>query len=148
MKNIQTFDEFLNESLNSSSKVFIQQNSLWISYKPNSGSTTQIKGNPDEFNGYFTNNEEDEEHYNSDVNVLIEWSKLNKPEVKKSNSVSNYVLYKIPCWWGYKDHHELSIWGGDIKPEYYIWLSITTMKNGMSLVDLFKTKQHALGFLK
>lgn len=144
MKNIQSFEEFINESLNSTSKVFIQQNSLWISYQPNSGSTTQIKGNPDEFRGYFTNDEKDGEHYDNDVNALIEWSASNKPEVKKSN----YVVHKIPCWWGYKDHHDLSIWGGDIKPEYYVWLSITTMKNGISLVGLFKTKQQALAFLK
>lgn len=145
MKNIQSYDEFILESsFIAKSNVFIQQNTLWVAHRPNSGNTTQIKGDPDKFRGYWSSDQNDTKHYAYNAANIADWSNWNKPV----STGKNWKLYKISAWWGYKDQIELDIWGGDNKPDYFIWLGVVKMQNGESLIHLFSTKREALGFLK
>ena len=145
MKNLQSYDEFILESsFSAKSNVFIQQNTLWVAHRPNNGTTTQIKGDPDKFRGYWSTDHIDTEHYDFNATEIADWSHWNKPV----STGKNWKLYKIPAWWGYKDQTELDIWGGYIKPDYFIWLGVVKMQNGESLIHLFGRKQEALGFLK
>lgn len=140
MTNLPSFNEFLNESVNND-KVYIQQNTLWVSYSPNSGRTTQIKGDPDKFRGFFSN-ETTDEHYDGIVDKLLDWAKKETPLVKKSTS----SLYKIPAYWKYSDTNDLSVWNGDKKPDYFLWMLISTNAK-YSIVNFFKTKQEAVAFI-
>ena len=140
MKNIPTFEEFLNESIQQD-KVYIQQNTLWVSYNPGSGITTQIKGDPDKFRGFFTDKKGDD-HYDDIVSKIIDWSKKETPEAKKGGT----SLFKIPCYWGYKSARELSIWGGEIIQDYFLYMLVQTMGSGDTVINFFKTKKEALAF--
>lgn len=144
MINIPTFKEFLNESIQTD-KVYIQQNTLWCSYSPGSGVTTQIKGDPEKFRGFFTNKKGDD-HYDSIVDKILEWSKKEKADIKKGGT----SLFKIPCYWGYKSARDLSIWAGDLdpdyQPDYFLWMLVQTMGSGDTIINFFKTKREALSF--
>ena len=140
MKNIPTFEEFLNESIQNE-KVYIQQNTLWYSYSPGSGITTQIKGDPDKFRGFFTDKKGDD-HYDFIVSKILDWSKKEKSEVQKGGT----SLHKIPAYWGYKSNRDLSIWGGEITPDYYLYMLVQTMGSGDTIINFFKTKKEALAF--
>jgi hypothetical protein len=124
-------------------KIFIQQNTLWVGWNPNSGTTTQIKGDPTKFRGYWTDRRTDS-HYDFNVSRILDAVKHQTPDVSK-NGVR---IYKIPAWWGYSDANDYTIWGGDKKPEYYIWLYIGKIGNDESVVHLFKTKSEAVAFIK
>lgn len=140
MNNIPTFEEFLNESIQNE-KVYIQQNTLWVAYSPGSGITTQIKGDPDKFRGFFTD-KKDDDHYDFIVSKILNWAKIEKPEDKKGGT----SLYKIPCYWGYKSARDLSIWEGEINPNYFIFMLVQIMGSGDTIINFFKTKKEALAF--
>lgn len=123
-------------------KVYIEQNTLWVSHRPDSGTTTQIKGDPDKFRGYWTD-KVDDDHYDYNARRIVDWANSQTPIVRKSSM----SLYKIPGYWGrIGDAENLSIWGGDKKPNYYIWLYVGKIANGNNVVSLFKTKSEALAF--
>lgn len=140
MKNFKSYSEFLNESTQNE-KVYIQQNTLWLSYSPGSGITTQIKGDPDKFRGFFTDKKGDD-HYDFIVSKIIDWSKKEKPDTKKGGT----SLFKIPCYWRYKSARDLSIWAGDLDPDYYLYMLVQTMGSGDTVIGFFKTKKEALAF--
>ena len=124
-----------------SDKVYVQQNTLAVYYRPNSGSTTQFKGDPDKFRGYFTDKHNDN-HYDHNVEKIIDWSKSQTAIVKKGNT----GLYKIPAYWGYSEAKDLSIWGGNKTPDYYLWMLLQTMDSGDTVISFFKTKNEALAY--
>lgn len=140
MKKFQKYNEFVNESV-FSEKVFIQQNQLWVAHSPGSGMTTQIKGDPDKFRGYFTDKQGDE-HYDYNVKLILRWSKNEKPISKKDGT----SLFKIPCYWQYKEQKELSVWGGDIQPDYFLFMLVQTMGSGDIIIGFFKTQREANAF--
>lgn len=134
---IKNFEQFTNESVEGPA-VYVQQNNLWWATSPGSGMTTYIKGDPDKFRGYFTN-DPGEVTYDYNVNNILKWSRT-QPSISSKN-----LLYKIPAYWGYKDASELSVWGGSIKPDYFLYLLLSTYRDKF-ILSLFKTKKEALDF--
>ena len=137
MKKLKIFEDY-----NPKDVVYIQQNTLWTSYSPGSGMTSQIQGDPDKFRGFLTNKQGDD-HYDYNVENILKWA--NQQEGLKIKDGS--TLYKIPCYWGYKPQRELSIWGGEILPDYYLWMLISKASD-YYVVNFFKTKQEAINFAK
>jgi len=132
----------INEDWNPTDVVYIQQNSLWTSYSPGSGMTTQIAGDPYKFRGYLTDKQGDD-HFDSNVANIAKWADKQEGIKVKDGT----TLFKIPCYWGYKPQRDLSIWGGNVNPDYYLWMSFTKAPN-YNLINFFKTKNEALGFHK
>lgn len=130
------------EDYNQKDIVYIQQNTLWTSYSPGSGMTTQIAGDPDKFRGYLTDKQGDD-HFDSNVGNIVKWADQQEGLKIKEGS----TLYKIPCYWGYKPQRDLSVWGGDVQPDYYLWLLLVKAPN-YNLVNFFKTKNEAINFTK
>ena len=122
-------------------KVYVQQNTLAVYYRPNSGTTTQLKGDPDKFRGFFTD-KRDDSHYDHNVVRILDWTKSNPAIVKKGGT----SLYKIPAYWGYTEAKDLSVWGGSKTPDYYLWMLVQTMGSGDTIINFFKTKSEALAF--
>jgi len=149
MKNIPTFEEFLNESSLKNDQVYFQQNTLWYSWSPGSGITKQIKGDPDKFRGYITD-KKDDSNFDGIAENIVKWSIENK-HLSHFKSMSKF-LFKIPCWWGYKSARDLSIWAGDLdpdyQPDYFLWMLVSVMGSGNSIINFFKTKQEAVNFSK
>lgn len=138
MKKLKIF-----ENSNSGDVVYIQQNTLWVSYNPGSGKTTQIAGDPDKFRGFWSSDSNDS-HYDSNVENIEKWAETQEGVKVKDGC----TLHRIPCYWGYgKEARDLSVWGGDVKPDYLIWLALIKTPN-YSLVHLFRTKTEAIGFIK
>lgn len=142
MKKFQSYSEFINESFYDTKKVYIQQNTLWVAHSPGSGSTTQIKGDPDKFRGYFTNKAGDE-HYDGSVSMLTVWADTDRSYISKKGKTS---LHKIPCYWGYKNPSDLSIWGGEIQPDYFLFMLVQTIGTGDTIIGFFKTQREANAF--
>lgn len=149
MEHIQKFKEFLDESqqryefhrdqyIEKAPVVYIQQNYLWWSWSPDSGVTTHIKGDPDKFRGYFTNDPK-ESTWDINVDNILKWSRTQK------SIAPRVLLYKIPAYWGYKGAYELSVWGGSVQPDYYLYMLLSTYRDKF-ILSLFKTKKEALAF--
>jgi len=141
MNTFQKFNEFLNESKDNDT-VYFQQNTLWIAYNPGSGITKQIKGDPDKFRGFFSSDNTDTEHYDFIVEKILEWSKYETPIFKKKRS----AIYKIPAYWGYGETRELSVWGGEKNPDYFLYMLISTT-DSYSIISFFKREQEAISFI-
>lgn len=119
---------------------------LWSSYASGSGTTTLIK----KWNTFYTDKSGDS-HYDDIVRHIVGWSKNNKPVVKGTNG----NVYKIPFYDSitYSDQHntrQLSIWGGNIKPKGYVWLTVQKFGEGSkhNIVSLFKNKNEATAWVK
>jgi len=156
VQNFRDFNESYGHSYNSYYKhnpsndttpvVYIQQNTLWYSWNPGSGITTKIKGDPDKFRGYFTNDPNDETMSNIETNIddivnyIAKWSK-SQPSVK-----SGLLLYKIPAYWGLKEPSELSVWDGPVKPDYFLFMLLSTFGKNGYIINFFKTKNEAIVF--
>ena len=88
-------------------KVYMLNGMLWLSYSPNSGQTTRIRGR-----GWITDKSGDK-NFDSGVKGFVKWSKTQKPISKKTASNGSKVsLFKIPEYTG-GDAAEYDIWGGD-----------------------------------
>jgi hypothetical protein len=144
MKNIKTFEGFLNETL-SGDVVYIHQNTLWCSWAISSGVTAQIPGNPDEWRGFFKNFDGglSSGTYHSIVDDIAKWALKQKSEVKKNGA----TLHKIPAYWQKGSNSDLSIYGGGIKPDYYLYMLVQRLTNNRVIISFFKTKKEAVAFL-
>jgi hypothetical protein len=76
-------------------KVYMLNGMLWLSYSPNSGRTTRIRGR-----GWITDKSSDK-NFDSGVKGFVKWSKTQKPISKKTASNGSKVsLFKIPEYSG------------------------------------------------
>ena len=142
MKSLQTYDEFLNERYKGgkSDQVFIQNQALWVSHWPGSGSTTEFHEDPARFRGYKSNDLSDNKHFDSNVTKILKWAKDVKPLDKKDKT----SLYKIPVYPPFKNHEDFTVWGGDVKPTHFIFMLIATGGNNITYLNFFKTRKEAL----
>lgn len=125
-------------------QVYIQGNTLWWSYAPDSGFAVPLK----DLKSYYTD-KSDHKNFDAIVRRIVKWSKKNKP-LKMSKSKSR-LLYKIPVYEsgrlvGY-DASKLSIWGGIEKPKTYYYMVIIEEQD-YHIIHFFKTKGEALWWIK
>ena len=122
-------------------KVFIQSGELWISRSTGSGSTTRIRGRG------FISDKKGSKNYDSDAGEFAKWAKLNKAVKKqKQHDGSMLYLFKIPEYIRGLDSRDLSIWGGEVKPNKWVYLMISAGK--INVVTVFYSKQEALSWFK
>ena len=121
-------------------KVYILNGMLWISYSPNSGRTTRIRGR-----GWITDKSGDK-NFDSGVKGFVKWSKTQKPISKKTASNGSKVsLFKIPEYSG-GDAKEYTIWGGDEKPKKFNFLLISVGKK-IDVISVFHRKAEAMSWI-
>jgi len=127
-------------------KILVQGEELWVSYLPGAGTTTNIKRK-----SYITDKQGDS-HYDWLVKDIVKWSESNKPMKKNKKG----KVYKLPHY-SYSQARNLNsyqavppseydIWGGDIKPDNYMYMVIVPQK--YTVVSFFKNKNEALSWLK
>lgn len=131
-------------------KVYFQKDTLWYAHSPGSGITAQIK-DPLHFKGFITDKKNDD-NYDFSADRIIDWSKTEAPVARKGGT----SLYKIPYYASYRStsdgytprpgESELSVWGGKIQPDAYVWMLVQKMGSGDTVIGFFKTKQEAIGF--
>ena len=128
----------LNEA--KSEKVYMLNGMLWLSYSPNSGQTTRIRGR-----GWITDKSGDK-NFDSGVKGFVKWSKTQKPISKKTASNGSKVsLFKIPEYTG-GDAAEYDIWGGDEKPKKWNFLLISIGKK-INVISVFHRKAEAMSWI-
>ena len=129
------FKNFVNEA--KEHQVYFCSNELWISSGQGSGMTSQFP----KIERFITNKSGDKT-YDSNVDRLVKWSKVEKPFKKQANSkmyeISEYPLTRMG--------QTYDIWGGDVKPIGKLYLIIDT--GTISVVNLFKSKNEATAWLK
>ena len=116
-------------------KVYVLNGMLWISYSPNSGQTTRIRGR-----GWITD-KSDSKNFDSGVRLYVKWAKQNKP-IKKSKTQK---LFKIPEFDG-GDAKEYTIWGGDEKPKKWVYLLVATGKK-INVITVFHSRGEAMSWI-
>ena len=121
-------------------KVYMLKGMLWLSYSPNSGQTTRIRGR-----GWITDKSGDK-NFDSGVRGFAKWSKTQKPISKKTASNGSKVsLFKIPEYTG-GDAAEYDIWGGDEKPKKFNFLLISVGKK-IDVISVFHRKAEAMSWI-
>ena len=121
-------------------KVYMLKGMLWLSYSPNSGQTTRIRGR-----GWITDKSGDK-NFDSGVKGFVKWSKTQKPISKKTASNGSKVsLFKIPEYTG-GDAKEYTIWGGDEKPKKWNFLLISIGKK-IDVISVFHRKAEAMSWI-
>ena len=135
---------YIKESINEATgkeKVFVQSGELWISRSTGSGSTTRIRGRG------FISDKKGSKNYDSDAAQFAQWAKSNKAVKKqKQHNGSIMYLFKIPEYIRGIDSRDLSIWGGEVKPNKWIYLMVSAGK--INVVTVFDSKQEALSWFK
>jgi len=116
-------------------KVYVLNGMLWISYSPNSGQTTRIRGR-----GWITD-KSGSKNFDSGVRLYVKWAKQNKP-IKKSKTQK---LFKIPEFDG-GDAKEYTIWGGDEKPKKWLYLLVATGKK-INVITVFHSRGEAMSWI-
>ena len=131
-------EELLNEA--KEEKVYMLKGMLWLSYSPNSGQTTRIRGR-----GWITD-KSGHDNFDSGVRGFAKWSKTQKPISKKTASNGSKVsLFKIPEYTG-GDAKEYTIWGGDEKPKKWNFLLISIGKK-IDVISVFHRKAEAMSWI-
>ena len=121
-------------------KVYMLKGMLWLSYSPNSGQTTRIRGR-----GWITD-KSGHDNFDSGVRGFAKWSKTQKPISKKTASNGSKVsLFKIPEYTG-GDAAEYDIWGGDEKPKKWNFLLISIGKK-IDVISVFHRKAEAMSWI-
>ena len=121
-------------------KVYMLKGMLWLSYSPNSGQTTRIRGR-----GWITD-KSGHDNFDSGVRGFAKWSKTQKPISKKTASNGSKVsLFKIPEYTG-GDAKEYTIWGGDEKPKKWNFLLISIGKK-IDVISVFHRKAEAMSWI-
>ncbi len=122
-------------------KVYMLNGMLWLSYSPNSGRTTRIRGR-----GWITD-DSSLKNFDSGVKDLAKWSKYQKPIKKKTASNGSKVsLFRIPEYSGGRAE-EYDIWGGDEKPKKWLYLLIATGKK-INVISVFHSKGEAMSWIR
>ena len=128
----------LNEA--KSEKVYMLNGMLWLSYSPNSGRTTRIRGR-----GWITD-KSSEKNFDSGVKGFAKWSQYQKPIKKKTASNGSKVsLFRIPEYTG-GDAKEYDIWGGDEKPKKWRYLLVSLGKK-INVISVFRSKAEAMSWI-
>jgi hypothetical protein len=121
-------------------KVYMLNGMLWLSYSPNSGRTTRIRGR-----GWITD-KSSEKNFDSGVKDLAKWSKYQKPIKKKTASNGSKVsLFRIPEYTGGRAE-EYDIWGGDEKPKKWRYLLVSLGKK-VNVISVFHSKGEAMSWI-
>ena len=122
-------------------KVYLLKGMLWLSYSPNSGRTTRIRGR-----GWITD-DSSLKNFDSGVKDLAKWSKYQKPIKKKTASNGSKVsLFRIPEYSGGRAE-EYDIWGGDEKPKKWLYLLVATGKK-INVISVFHSKGEAMSWIR
>jgi hypothetical protein len=116
-------------------KVYVLNGMLWISYSPNSGQTTRLRGR-----GWITD-KSDSKNFDSGVRLYVKWAKKNKP-IKKSKTQK---LFKIPEFDGGRAE-EYTIWGGDEKPKKWLYLLVATGEK-INVISVFHSRAEAMSWI-
>jgi len=127
--------DILNESKD---KVFVKDNSLWVSYNPGSGKTTPMKDK------MFITSKSGDSHFDSNALDIKKWSKENKAVLV--NKISR--VHKIPVYSLRTHSKDLSVWGGTTTPSSFIYMLVATETNGNVVVSFFKKRNEVLNFIK
>ena len=131
------------ESINEATgkeKVFVQSGELWISHSTGSGRTTRLRGR-----GYFTDLKGNK-NYDSDAKEFAIWATKNKPIKKKKSSTGSIVtLFKIPEYGRGVDAKDLSIWGGEVKPNKWNYMVVSSGK--INVIMVFDNKPEAMSWI-
>ena len=121
-------------------KVYMLNGMLWLSYSPNSGRTTRIRGR-----GWITD-KSSEKNFDSGVKGFAKWSQYQKPIKKKTASNGSKVsLFKIPEYSG-GDAKEYDIWGGNEKPKKWRYLLVSLGKK-INVISVFHSKAEAMSWI-
>ena len=130
-------------------KIYIEGNTLWSSYAPDSGNTRRLKGND-----YITT-KKDDKNFDTIATHMMDWSNQETP-LKKTSKGS---LYKIPVYSrtdlktdatihsSHKTARNYSIWGGRVEPMGHMWATIIPEQD-YYLISFFKKKNEALYWIK
>lgn len=120
-------------------KVFMQNGFLWISWSTGSGSTTRMRGR-----GFVTDKKGDK-NFDSDATQFAQWAKKNKPIKKqKQHNGSIMYLFKIPEYIRGIDSRDLSVWGGEVKPNKWVYLMVSSGK--INVITVFHSKAEAMSW--
>jgi len=128
-------------------KIYFEKHSpksyqFWFSWSPNSGKSSYM----DMIKPPYKTNKSGDSNFDGDVDEIVsDWSSQNKP-VKKIGDTS---IFKIPVY-QYEPHstaRRLEVWGGDIKPIEYVYMSVDSNKT-ITVIGFFKTLKEAVVFKK
>ena len=121
-------------------KVYMLKGMLWLSYSPNSGRTTRIRGR-----GWITD-KSGHKNFDGGVKELAKWSTYQRPITKKTASNGSKVsLFKIPEYSG-GSAKEYTIWGGDEKPKKWLYLLVSIGKK-INVISVFRSKGEAMSWI-
>ena len=121
-------------------KVYMLNGMLWLSYSPDSGQTTRVRGR-----GWITD-KSGHKNFDSGVKGFAKWSKTQKPIKKKTASNGSKVsLFKIPEYSG-GSAKEYTIWGGDEKPKKWVYLLVSIGKK-INVISVFHSKAEAMSWI-
>lgn len=146
MKSLQ---EHLSESLNEakeSDKIYVDNfGAFWLAYSPGSGTTNYAYSRGIK----SVTNVKDDKHADADFcDGFIEATKKMKPHRKKKEEFSEIELFKIPVYNKPAYAENYDIWGGDIKPNKFIYVSWVKYGKKMEgkIIHFFETLREANGF--
>ena len=121
-------------------KVYMLNGMLWLSYSPDSGQTTRVRGR-----GWITD-QSGSKNFDSGVKGFVKWSKTQKAIKKKTASNGSKVsLFKIPEYSG-GSAKEYTIWGGDEKPKKWVYLLVSIGKK-INVISVFHSKAEAMSWI-
>jgi hypothetical protein len=119
-------------------KVYFIDNTLWLAYGDGSGTTAQVDSNS------FITSKSGDKNYDYITNEIVKASKNIKPLKSKGNN----KMYKIPKYNlndikrnQYSDNGKIDIWGGNIKPEKYVYMIIN--EGSINTINFFENKKEA-----
>ena len=117
-------------------KVYMLNGMLWLSYSPNSGRTTRIRGR-----GWITD-KSGHDNFDGGVKGFVKWAQHAK-SIKKNK---DHKLFKIPEYSGGRAE-EYDIWGGDEKPKKWLYLLVATGKK-INVISVFHSKGEAMSWIR
>jgi len=117
-------------------KVYMLNGMLWLSYSPDSGRTTRVRGR-----GWITDKSGDK-NFDGGVKGFVKWAQTAKP-IKKNK---DHKLFKIPEYSG-GSAKEYDIWGGDEKPKKWLYLLVATGKK-INVISVFHSKAEAMSWIR
>jgi len=117
-------------------KVYMLNGMLWLSYSPNSGRTTRVRGR-----GWITDKSGDK-NFDGGVKGFVKWAQHAK-SIKKNK---DHKLFKIPEYSGGRAE-EYDIWGGDEKPKKWLYLLVATGKK-INVISVFHSKAEAMSWIR
>ena len=134
------FSEFIAEATKEYVIYNTEYKELWVTYGEGSGTTAQL---PD-LNKFFNSDNSDKDHYDGIVRKLVKWSEVTKP-MKKAKT-QDVKLFEIPTYPASRGAEKQDLWGGNIKPNGTIYMTVTREKS--DIINFFTKKGEALNWMK